>query len=157
MEIAVFVAVITTGGVIAGAIITGVLGNRKLDKNLAVHDIESKARKDTLSGEYTSLSKEIGAKHTILSTKQAEIAQAISAIRETQIVDIAKREAHYSQLDNAQQVLVNSASMMGQFSEEFARLVAENKALRTQVQQLEEENAQLRADFEPGNNSPEFE
>ena len=140
-------SLIAAAAAIIASIIAGVYSNRKISKDIAIHEERSNSRNQHLSQENAYLAKEhtsLSKEHTSLSGEHKELASSIRTIRECQVEEKAKNELHYSSMSDAQQRLASSAADMGKFAQEFSRLAAENQQLKQQVQQLTQENQALR-------------
>jgi chromosome segregation ATPase len=138
-------SLIAAAAAITASIIAGIFSNRKISKDIAIHEEKSNSRNQHVSQENAHLAKE----HSSLSDEHKELANSIRAIRECQVEEKAKHEMHYTSMSDAQQRLASSAADMGKFAQEFSRLASENQQLKQQVQQLTQENQILRQQRSP--------
>ena len=152
---AILIALIGAIGALVAAIVSGIFSNRKLGKELALHDHKSGSGQGTLSQEHQSLSKEhqeiirsaeresakIVWKTEQVNDQIAQVASDVRVVRERQAEERAKRDLQYASLTEAQKILYGNAAEIGRFAQEFARLAAENEKIRT-------DNTRLRAEKE---------
>lgn len=104
-----------------------------------------------LSAEHESLA----AEQQMLMDRTADTKAAIfkvqdtlTSVRDGQINDRAERKIHYASLDVAQKRLVDSATNIGKYAQEFARIAAENQELRQKALLLEQTIAKMQAQQE---------
>lgn len=148
---ALIVALIGATGALLAAIISGIYSNRKINKELALHDQKSSSESQSLAKEHTMLSQE----HTALSKELAagseRIVQNLSSIsgdirivRERQAEDRVRQEMAFKSLDEKQKHLMECASDMGKFAQEFSRIAIENEQLRMENRRLQQQQIQLK-------------
>jgi len=152
---AILIALIGAIGALTAAIVSGIYSNRKIGKELALHDQKSGSGQGSLSQEHQSLSKDhqeiirsaeresakIVRETAQVNNQIAQVASDVRVVRERQAEERAKRDMQYASLTEAQKILYGNAAEIGRFAQEFARLAAENEKTRA-------ENAQLREEME---------
>lgn len=145
---AILIALIGAIGALTAAIVSGIYSNRKIGKELALHDQKSGSGQGSLSQEHQSLSKDhqeiirsAERESAQVNNQIAQVASDVRVVRERQAEERAKRDMQYASLTEAQKILYGNAAEIGRFAQEFARLAAENEKTRA-------ENAQLREEME---------
>lgn len=133
---ALIVALIGATGALLAAIISGIYSNRKINKELALHDQKSSSESQSLAKEHTMLSQE----HTVLSKELAagseRIVQNLSSIsgdirivRERQAEDRVRQEIVLKRLAENEQLRMENL----RFQQQQLQLKEKIKHLEQQV------------------------
>ena len=96
-----------------------------------------------LSAEHESLA----AQQQMLLERTAAAEKIMSQIHNA-LLDVRSERIHYAILDDDQKRLVDSATNIGKYAQEFARIAAENQELRQKVLLLEQTIAKMQAQQE---------
>lgn len=155
------IALIGAAGALIAAIVSGIYSNRKINKELALHDQKSTSGHESLSKEHQGLAKDaetltkkLDMQFSNVSHNVHELSSEVRIIRERQVEERAKQEFRYSNLSEAQKHLVQSAGDVGKFVQEFGRLAAENQQLRQENMQLQQNLQNLKIALEKLQRAP---
>lgn len=97
-----------------------------------------------LSQEHTVLSKELAAGSERIVQNLSSISGDIRIVRERQAEDRVRQEMAFKSLDEKQKHLMECASDMGKFAQEFSRIAVENEQLRMENRRLQQQQIQLK-------------
>ena len=142
------IALIGAAGALIAAIVSGIYSNRKINKELALHDQKSLSGHEALSKEHQGLAKDTEKLTTQINAQFSRVSHDVHVIRERQTEDRVKQELQYSNLSEAQKHLAQSAVDVGKFVQEFGRLVAENQQLRQENMRLQQNLQDLQITLE---------
>ncbi|MEA4954830.1 MAG: hypothetical protein VB096_04885 [Pseudoflavonifractor sp.] len=178
-------SILAAGAAVVAAIIAGVFGSRKIDKDLAVHEEKDDQRKLILSSEHQrilggqdgvlkdltqvhgALSKDLTQVQGALSKDIAQIQDTVTYLKEDRMKELWQRENMKGQSLEMQNAVNVLQAGMHHIAEREARLVSAEKDLAAaekklaaaveELAQLRKENAVLRQELSQGQERDDWE